>query len=64
MKGVTFITDETRKKRFVQIELEAIEKYEEDVHDLIDAIIAESRRDEPKKSWEEVRKSLKKKGKL
>ena len=64
MKGVTFITDETHKKRFVQIELKTLEKYEQQIEDLLDVIIAESRRDEESISWEKAVKSLKKKGKL
>lgn len=64
MKGVNYITDDKNKTIAVQIELKTLESYEEEVADLIDVIIAESRCDEPKRSWDEVRKSLKKKGKL
>ncbi len=64
MKGVTFITDETHKKRFVQIELKTLEKYEQQIEDLLDIIIAESRQGEESIPWEKAVKSLKKKGKL
>ncbi len=64
MKGVTFITDETHKKRFVQIELNAIKKHEEILQDIFDVIIAESRKDEEKIPLEEVKRQLKKAGKL
>jgi len=40
------------------------EKYEEKLEDLFDAIIAESRKDEESVSWEDVKKRLKKKGKI
>ena len=64
MKGVNFITNDKNKKVAVQIDLKTLENYEEEIEDLLDVIIAESRKDEPKRDWEEVRKSLKRKGKL
>jgi len=64
MKGVNFITDDKNRRTAVIIELKTIEQHQEEVEDLLDVIIAESRKDEPKRSWEEVKKSLKKKGKL
>lgn len=64
MKGVSFITDETKKKRFVQIDLETLKKYDDRIEDLFDVIIAESRKDEEKISIEDVKKMLKKSGKL
>ena len=64
MKGVNFITDDQNRRTAVIIELKTIEKHQEDVEDLLDVIIAESRKDEPKRSWEDVKKSLKTKGKL
>ena len=64
MKGVSYLTDDKNNRKAVVIELKTIEAYQEDLEDLLDGIIAESRRDEPKVSWEEVKKNLKKKGKL
>jgi hypothetical protein len=64
MKGVSYVTDDKHRTKAVLIEIKTLEKYEEQIEDLFDVIIAESRKDEPKRSWEEVRKSLKKKGKL
>jgi hypothetical protein len=64
MKGVNFITDEKNRRKAVIIELKTIEQHQEEVEDLLDVIVAESRKQEPKRSWEEVKKSLKKKGKL
>ena len=64
MKGITLIKDETHNKRFVQIDVDTLQKFEERVEDLLDAIIAESRKDEKIVSWETVKKELKKKGKL
>jgi len=64
MKGVNFITDENNRKTAVIIKLKTIEQHQEEIEDLLDVIVAESRKDEPKRSWEDVKKSLKKKGKL
>jgi hypothetical protein len=64
MKGVNFITDDKNRRKAVIIELKTIEQHQEDIEDLLDVIIAESRKDEPKRPWEDVKKSLKKKGKL
>jgi hypothetical protein len=64
MKGVNFVTDNNNRRTAVIIELKTIKKHPEDVEDFLDGIIAESRKDEPKRSWEDVKKSLKKKGKL
>ena len=64
MKGITLIKDETHNKRFVQIDVDTLRKFEERVEDLLDVIIAESRKDEESVSWEQVKKGLKKKSKL
>jgi hypothetical protein len=64
MKGITFITDETHKKRFVQIDLEQLEKYQHEIEDLLDVIIAESRKNDEQVSWEEIKAQLKAEGKL
>ncbi len=64
MKGVNFITDDKNRKKAVIIDLKTIEHHQEEVEDLLDVIIAESRKDEPKRSWDDVKRSLKKKGKL
>lgn len=64
MKGVTFITDETHNKRFVQIELEKLEEYQHKIEDLLDVIIAESRKNDEEISWEELKQQLKAKGNL
>ena len=64
MKGITFITDETHNKRFVQIDIDQLEKYQNKIEDLLDVIIAESRKDDEEISWEEVKAQLKTSGKL
>lgn len=64
MKGVSYITDEKRRRKAVVIDLKTLEQYDEQIEDLFDAIIAESRRDETSSDWGEVKKRLKKKGKL
>lgn len=64
MKGISYITDEKNHKKAVVIDLKTIEEREEEVHDFIDVLIAESRKGDEKVSWESAKKVLKKKGKL
>ena len=64
MKGVNYVTDDSNKKVAVQIELKLLEKYDDHIEDLIDGIIAESRKDEERKPLSEVIKNLKGIGKL
>lgn len=64
MKGVNFITDDKNRRKAVVIEIKTIEEHQEAIEDFLDIIIAESRKDEPKRSWSDVKKSLKKKAKL
>ena len=64
MKGVTILTDEKKRRKILQVDIKEIAKNPDDFEDLIDILVAESRKNEPKKSWEEVKKTLRKKGKL
>ena len=64
MKGVSYITDSKKRLKAVQIDIKTIEKYQEELEDLLDGIIASARKGEPSSSLEEVKKRLKKKGKL
>ena len=64
MKGVNYVTDDKNRKVAVQIELKLLEKYDEEIEDLIDGIIAESRKNEERVPLDKVLKGLKKKGKL
>jgi len=43
MKGVTFIKDETHNKRYVQIGIDQLEKYQNKVGDLQDVIMAQGK---------------------
>ena len=64
MKGVSYVTDESNKKLPVQKDIKLLEKYDDEMEDLIDGIIAESRKAEERRPLHEVIKTLKKKGKL
>ena len=65
MEGVTILKDETLNKRYVQIDLELINNHDsEEILDLIDVIIAESRKDEDTVTLEELTEELKRAGKL
>ena len=64
MKGVSYITDEKNHKKAVVIDLKTLEKYDDHIEDLFDIIITESRSDDENIPWAEVKKQLKKSGKL
>jgi len=61
MKGVTIIKDETNNKRFAQIDLDEYAEIWEDIQDILSA---ESRKNEDKIPWEEVKAELNREGKL
>jgi hypothetical protein len=64
MKGVTILKDERRNRRILQVDIKEIAKNPSQFEDLMDVLVAESRKDEKSVDWSEVKKSLKKKGKL
>lgn len=64
MKGISYITDEKNHKKAVVIDLKTIEQHEEEVHDFIDVLIAESRKNDASVTWEYAKKTLKRKRKL
>ena len=64
MKGVTYVTDENNNKVAVQIELKVLEKYDDEIEDLLEGIIAESKKGEERIPLSKVISNLKKKGKL
>ena len=61
MKGVSILYDEETKKRIVQIDLESIRKDPVAFEDLMDGLIAESRRSEPTIGLDAYLKSAKRK---
>jgi hypothetical protein len=64
MKCVSFVTNDKNEKIAVQIDLKSIEKHQEAIEDLLDGIIAESRKNEVKVPLSKVINNLKKSGKL
>lgn len=65
MNRLTFITDETHKRRYVQIDLaDVAEIDEEQLEEIMDVIIAEARKDDEKISLEELESQLKSEGLL
>ena len=64
MKGVSIIHDVTRKKRYVQIDVDVLDKDREAVEDLLDVIIAENRKSDVMIPWEKAKADLRKSGKL
>ncbi len=65
MKPLTFITDETHNRRYVQIDLAAVAEIDDDqLEDIMDIIIAEARKDDEKITLEELESQLKAEGRL
>jgi hypothetical protein len=64
MKGISFVTNDKNEKIAVQIDLKSIEKHQEAIEDLLDGIIAESRKNEVRIPLSKVISNLKKSGKL
>jgi len=64
MEGISYITDDHNRKKAVIIDLKTIEDHEEDVHDLIDTLLAESRKGDELIDWEKAKSDLKASGKL
>ena len=64
MKSATILTDKKRNRNILQIDLTTLSKHPQEVEDLVDVIIAESRKNEKDISFEDAKKILKKNGKL
>ncbi|MBX2972926.1 MAG: hypothetical protein KF797_07480 [Flavobacteriales bacterium] len=64
MKGVRVLFDEVNQKRVIQIDVEEIDPADELLEDLVDTILAEQAKDDEKYDWEDVKRLLKKEGKL
>ena len=60
MKGVSYITDENNHKKAVVIDIKTIERYDEELEDLFEGIIAKSRKNDEKIPLKKVINNLKK----
>lgn len=64
MKGVIIMTEEKSGKRIAQLDLNKLSKNSDDLEDLFDMLIAQSRKKEKNITWSAIKADLKKKGKL
>ncbi len=64
MKGVSYLTNELNQKQAVVIEMSTLENYTHELEDLLDGLIAESRKNDEKVPLKDVISNLKKSGKL
>ena len=62
MEGILYLTDENGKRRFVQIDLDRFDA--EYIEDLLDGLVAESRKDEESVPLAEALAELRQAGKL
>ena len=63
MKGVRFVTNEKDEKVAVQIDLKTLGRHQSTVEDILDVLVAESRKNDEDISWEQAKKELKLTGK-
>ncbi|HEY4148387.1 MAG TPA: hypothetical protein VGM41_05645 [Chitinophagaceae bacterium] len=64
MRGLTIFTDEKNNKRVLQVDLSEVAKHPNEFEDMIDMLVAEDRKNEKEIGWDDVKKQLRKKGKL
>lgn len=64
MKGINYLIDNYNNKKAVVIDMKTLEENQEDIHEFIDVLVAESRKNEAKMDWNNAKKILTKKGKL
>jgi len=64
MKGVTILKDDKLNKRYVQIDLDELERHQDELEDVLDVIIAENRKDDDEVSWDDLKNQLKEEGKI
>lgn len=62
MEGILYLTDKNNRRRFVQIDIDKFGG--EYLQDLIDGLVAESRKNEESIPYSQVMEDLKKSGKL
>ena len=60
MKGVSFATNDKNEKIAVQLDLKMLGKHQEEIQDILDVIIAESRENDEDVSWTSAKKKHKK----
>ena len=59
MKGISILHDETKKKRYVQIDMDLISSKRSEIDDYLDLLLIEARKDEPTIPFEVVEKRIK-----
>ena len=60
MKGVSYLTDNKNRKKAIVIDLKTLEKDEESIHEFIDVLVAESRKNDELIDWDDAKRQLKK----
>lgn len=60
MRGISYIKDKKNRKKAVVIDLKMLNRFDEQIENLFDIIIAEARKDEPSTPWSEAKKRLRK----
>lgn len=58
MNGISYITDEANNRKLLVIDLKAFKKHSGEIHEFIDVLVAESRKNDESVSWEDAKFSL------
>jgi hypothetical protein len=58
MKGISIIHDETKKKRYLQIDMELIGSKRGAIYDFLDLLLIAARKDEPTVPFEVIEKRI------
>lgn len=64
MKGIKFLINDKNERIAVQIDIAHLEKNQGEIEDMLDIIIAESRKGDKSVTWEKAKATLKLQGKL
>lgn len=60
MKGVSFVTNDKNERVAVQIDIKQLQRHPQEIEDVLDIIVAESRRDDEDIPWSKAKQELKK----
>ena len=63
MKGISYITNDNNLKTALVIDLKTLSRNDEEIHELIDVLVAEERKNDAAIPWEDAKKQLRQKGK-
>ncbi|MBC7766617.1 hypothetical protein H7Y21_01320 [Arenimonas sp.] len=58
MKGISYITNDANNRKLLAIDLKAFKKHSGEIHEFIDVLVADSRKNDESVSWEDAKFSI------